>query len=310
MANRIYTFLITTLVPACSGDLQMKTGADPQPEEDTFATMAGVSSASSIEPIATSTTTSESDETSGSESTTPSIPASTSLGDSDISISEDINSSDCDPWAQDCPSTEKCTWYSSDGSYIWDETKCVPLARDPVQIGVECSAVGDGITGVDNCDLGAMCWDVNAEGIGYCVPLCEGVPSDGTCAEKFYCQVYAHGLSLCFETCHPLLQDCVAPTSVCLPNDSSVFTCMPDTSGNEGQIHGTCGQTTCDPGNICLFPESAIECNVNSQGCCEPFCDTTLLNDCPGQGQECIPYYKIDPIPPGYENVGYCALTG
>ena len=39
-----------------------------------------------------------------------------------------------------------------------------------------------------------------------------------------------------------------------------------------------------------------------------PFCDITLPNTCPGQGQECVAWYDPGEAPPGYDNIGACVL--
>jgi hypothetical protein len=65
---------------------------------------------------------------------------------------------------------------------------------------------------------------------------------------------------------------------------------------------------TCDPGLLCLNSSAAEECDPDGVGCCEPFCDVTLPNSCPGVGQVCNFYYEEGMAPPGYEKVGYCAV--
>lgn len=315
MAYRIHPaiVLLASFTLACSkgsGPQMQAEGSSGQSEAEAAAMSTGMPT--STGQVTTSTTTSGASTSPVSEGSTADSSSSSSGGADTFTFLGplDVGPIECDPWQQDCPPTEKCAWYSSDGTYNWDRTKCVPIVADPVPVGAECVG-GNGISGLDNCGLGSMCWDVNAEGIGYCVPLCGGSIDDRQCPQKFYCWSYSLGLSLCFELCHPLLQDCDAPTGVCHPfNADYAFTCKPDTSGDGGQAHDACEYGTCEPGNLCVEPSSAVECDAEDVGCCEPFCDTKLPNTCPGQGQECIPYFQADPIPPEYANVGYCSVPG
>lgn len=217
----------------------------------------------------------------------------------------------CDPWTQDCPQGEKCSWWAYDGGSNWDGTKCFPIMADPAPVGDSCFVVDGALSGQDNCDRGAMCWEV-WDGMGRCFALCTGSGEAPECPQKNLCKTFSEGLSLCFEHCDPLLQDCTTPNDLCLPNFYSAgFACMNDSSGDEGQIHDPCDHfLKCDPGNICTPSSAAVECDIDEPGCCEPFCDLTLPNSCPGQGQECVPAPIVAPLLPGDENVGYCSLPG
>jgi hypothetical protein len=51
-----------------------------------------------------------------------------------------------------------------------------------------------------------------------------------------------------------------------------------------------------------------MECDPAFMGCCEPLCDTSLPNNCPGQDQECLPFFEPGDAPPELETLGVCAL--
>ncbi len=219
----------------------------------------------------------------------------------------------CDPWSQDCPAGEKCTWYAGDGGSAWNDTKCVPVMEGPSQEGEPCVAPTGGLSGIDDCDLGLMCWDVDAEHQGICVALCHGTPDAPFCdAPKTACGVYQGGFGLCLFGCDPLLQDC-EPSDVCIGNPTGDgFLCMLDASGDEGQQHDPCMfYSTCDLGLFCADAKDAVECGQDAEGCCQPFCD---LNDpdadakCGGVGQVCTPYLHDGMAVPDFEHVGHCAV--
>ncbi len=215
---------------------------------------------------------------------------------------------ECDTWKQDCPEGQKCNWYGEGGP--WGKSKCFPIMEKPAQIGEPCFTVSGPWSGIDNCERGAMCWDAHGDNMALCVALCGGCPGEGTCPPKSSCWMFSEGLSLCFETCDPLEQDCLDPGDICLPSGGygSGFQCIADASGEGGQVHDACeNYNACDPGNMCVESGAALECDQQVAGCCEPFCDLLLPNTCPGAGQECEPFLQD---PSRYPNVGYCSLPG
>ncbi|MCH9685786.1 MAG: hypothetical protein K0V04_30415, partial [Deltaproteobacteria bacterium] len=145
---------------------------------------------------------------------------------------------DCDPYAQDCPDGFKCTPYAQSGS-AWNSTRCAALDPNPVGVGDPCLSVGGGATGDDNCERGAMCFDVDATTlVGTCIALCAcgEVAGETSCPADSNCTVANNGeLPLCSPSCDPLLIDC-APGNVCIPDPmtSEFFYCVPDASGAGG----------------------------------------------------------------------------
>jgi len=205
--------------------------------------------------------------------------------------------------------------YADDGGGSWNNDKCVPVMENPAQVHEPCFVVGGGVSGVDNCDFGLMCWDTDAEGNGHCVELCSGSAEQPLCKESGYiCAIYAGGtLALCMNGCDPLLQDC-DPSDVCIGKpDGDGFMCVLDASGDEGQQHDPCMfPNACDAGLLCGEVTDAVECDPNAQGCCQPFCDLTDPDPelCGGMGQVCTPYLVDGMAVPEYEHLGYCAVPG
>lgn len=272
--------------------------------------------------IAMPASTSTSGATSTSGTTQPTT--SSESGDSTSSSTSDSSSSisfihepdqnlieSCNGYMQDCPAGQKCMPYADDGGGSWNNTKCVPVMENPAGVGEPCFVVDGGTSGIDNCELGAMCWDVDVEDKGLCITMCTGSPEAGICPQGFWCASFARGgayAGVCIPECDPLAPDC-DPSDVCIPNPNGVgFLCVLDTSGRAGQAHDPClFANACDPGLWCVDVASAKECDPQGQGCCEPFCDITAPNTCPGQDQVCVTIYDGEPDP-DHPNVGYCSL--
>jgi hypothetical protein len=217
---------------------------------------------------------------------------------------------ECDLWAQDCPDGSKCMPVDTDADGIHDASKCVPLAQSPGQGGDPCQVEGSPASGVDDCDIGLLCWGVNADNQGGCVQMCSGTPSMPTCPNGLLCDVSNGGaLILCLKPCDPLTPSC-PNGKICLPTAEGVFVCDTDASGDEGMFGDECEYlNVCDDGLLCA-PSNAVP-GCNSQACCTEYCDLDSdVNNCTGapQGQECVPFYDPGFAPPGYEDVGVCTL--
>lgn len=60
-----------------------------------------------------------------------------------------------------CDPKLKCVAYADGGGSSWNALRCVPIARNPDQPGEPCTVVESNVSGIDSCDQGAMCWDVD-----------------------------------------------------------------------------------------------------------------------------------------------------
>lgn len=217
---------------------------------------------------------------------------------------------ECDPWFQDCPEGQKCMPYSFGGGNSWTALKCVPVAPDPKKPGEACTVEGSGTSGLDDCELGAMCWGVDAMTLmGQCVAMCTGQPDAPICAGPAETCLISGVLNLCLPNCDPLAQDCPA-SQVCVfnPNDPNVFLCVTDASGEGGQEFDDCEfVNACDAGLLCASPALAAECDQNVDGCCLKWCDMSMPT-CTGMGAECIAWFDMGGAPMGLEDLGFCGI--
>ena len=81
---------------------------------------------------------------------------------------------ECDLFAQDCPAGEKCMPWANDGGPDLNATRCSPVSPDPGAPGDPCTVEGSAVSGIDDCDIGTMCWDVDRSGQGTCIAMCTG----------------------------------------------------------------------------------------------------------------------------------------
>jgi hypothetical protein len=219
---------------------------------------------------------------------------------------------ECDLFAQDCPEGQKCMPWGNDGG-TWNATRCSPIQDNPGQPGDECTVEGGAASGIDSCALGSMCWDVDPKtNTGLCVAMCTGDEANPICENPdTTCSIANDGaIVLCLPVCDPILQDC-PEGQACYPVAED-WVCGPDASGEMGGYGDPCEFiNVCDPGLMCL--DASATPNCMAAGCCTEVCD---LSDpagdgqCTGapDGQTCQPWYEEGAAPPGYEDVGACAL--
>jgi hypothetical protein len=301
--------LSTALLTACAGDDGKQTASDAT----TNPTGATATDSASSTSGGTDTDPTTSGSTSGSTSAGTGSSTSGAETDTDTGCTfldcgtTGTPSTECDIWGNDCPDGQKCMPWANDGGSSWNATKCSPLDAEPGKPGDPCTVDGGGVSGIDNCEAGSMCWNVDGETMmGYCIGFCDGTPESYTCAEQgTSCSILNNGvLILCLPNCDPLLQDCDGG-DLCLWGGEA-FICALDASGEEGQYGDPCEfANVCDPGLICLNPEYVPDCMAG--GCCSPWCDINDF-DCPGEGQDCLPWFEDGQAPPGFDNVGICGI--
>jgi hypothetical protein len=281
--------------PAVGGGAETDANGDTDGSAST--STAGTSGGPST---STSTSTSSSGDTSES--------GSGSQGEAEVSEGSGTGSSEeCDLWAQDCPPGEKCMPWANDGGNAWNAAKCSSIQRDPDEIGESCTVQESGVSGIDSCEAGSMCFHVDADNEGTCVAFCKGDETNPICdAPDHVCPISGDGiLNLCLPTCDPLAPDC-AQGDMCIPTHNEWFICAPDVSGDAGADGDPCEfVNVCDPGLVCAPAEVLPDCEAS--GCCTPYCDLQAP-DCAAD-EVCVPYFEPGNAPPGYENVGICGVA-
>jgi hypothetical protein len=294
----------------------------PTPDEAASSTDHGSSTAIATATVTgTSSGTSTSGSSGGASSTGPNdtaapTDADSSSGDSTgktfiVQSDGGACSQECDIFQPDscCDPKLKCVAYADGGGSSWNALRCVPIARNPDQPGEPCTVVESNVSGIDSCDQGAMCWDVDNNTLeGVCVALCTGTPEDPVCPLGTSCAIENDGvLALCLPNCDPLVQDCPGD-DLCIAADHPPpdhFLCVFDASGDEGQAFDPCQfVNACDSGLACVDSENSAMCDARAPGCCLPFCDLALP-ECPGD-TACVPWYPIGTAPAGLEKVGLC----
>lgn len=215
--------------------------------------------------------------------------------------------SQCDVWTQDCPDGEKCNAYIEGSGAAWNSTRCVDITDSPNTPGSACTG-SPNADGDDDCDIGSMCWGVDAEGEGYCVSLCGGSQSSPLCEDpSTSCVIVNEGvLNLCLPDCNPLLQDCPADGESCYPSPEG-FSCAPDVSGGAGAGMPCSGLNTCVGGTFCVDAAALPECDGPS--CCTEWCDVEEEGVCMN-GTTCELANPEGAAPPGTETIGGCVLPG
>jgi hypothetical protein len=216
---------------------------------------------------------------------------------------------ECDIFLQDCPDGDKCMPWANDGGGSWNATRCSPLDPAPVDIGGDCTVEGSGVSGIDNCVLGSMCWDVDPmTNMGYCLELCSCTPVNPVCnTPNTTCAIVNNGvLPLCLGVCNPLDVDACADGEVCVAS-GDYFLCAPDASGDLGAAGDPCEFiNVCDPGLFCAQADSVPGC-AGSFGCCSSLCTVGDDGNCE-VGQECVPLYEEGSAPDEcLGSVGGCA---
>ena len=266
---------------------------------------AGTTSAAATDPTTTTPTSSSTASTAGTTGGT----AMCALLDCDGSTSG-FPGIECDLWEQNCPEGQKCMPWANDGSNARNATKCTDVMLNAGKPGDECTAEGNGVSGVDSCEKAAMCWNISQQtGKGTCIGFCMGPQEAPTCPGGTHCFVSGSGvLILCLPDCDPLAPDC-PNMELCIPGPmGDGFVCVLDDSGDMGQQNDPCDvPNACDSGLACFPPDFASECDPMAPGCCLPFCDLTNPT-CTNQGAACIGWYEPGMAPPGFENVGICRL--
>jgi hypothetical protein len=273
--------------------------------DDTGGGTGGSTAPSTTSPADDGMTSAPSSETSASMSSTDDATTTppTSTSDDDAESSTGCSMQECtdvpfgevcDPWLQNCPRGQKCLPYATEGN-AWNALACSPIAEDPNGVGEPCTVVDSGLSGIDDCEAGAMCFFTDVESLaGTCIAQCEGTPDDPVCAEGTTCVIANEGvLTLCLQSCDPELPECPAG-QICIPTDDGPV-CYPDFA-DPGGYGEDCSAFECNPGLVCIDAEFHAACAA--EACCTPYCDPDG-RPCP-DGMTCAVEGDAD--------VGICAL--
>ncbi len=204
----------------------------------------------------------------------------------------------CSPISQDCRPGDACRAWANDGGDEWNATRCTPVSDDAGGRGDPCTVEGSNVSGVDTCDAGLMCWNVDPDTLeGTCVEYCEvGFVCDdpsGTCS------VFNEGtLPLCLPTCNPLMFDCGEGFG-CYPTTDFSFVCLRE----DEPVHASgVSQPDCAPGTFWAWDEQIDGC-TDEESCCVAYCDRSGPPTC-DVDEECA---MLVPEPsPEFEDLGYC----
>ena len=171
--------------------------------------------------------------------------------------------------------------WANDGGGVWNAARCTPAQDDPNALGEACAVEGSGVSGIDSCALGQMCWDVNPkDNSGYCASLCQGIEANPVCPGDSQCMEMFGTFWLCVDGCDPLLQDCGAGQA-CAPTLGPLV-CAPDGTAVAGDACDTDG---CVAGTVCV--DSVFVAGCTDLACCSPYCDPSGA-PCP-MGADCQP---------------------
>lgn len=218
---------------------------------------------------------------------------------------------DCSITVQDCCPGDKCTTWANDGGFVWNTTRCSPLAAEPGMPGQPCTITDSAVSGLDTCDITSMCWNVDPTTLeGTCVAFCSDAGNDQyVCdAPDTRCVVSNdESIFLCLPECDPLDPACAAD-ELCLPEPSEQgWVCVPGITAPTPAYDPCELLNVCAPGSVCVSSTTVAspEC-VTALGCCTTVCDPTG-EPCTEPGMACVPWYEPGTAPAGLENVGVCA---
>lgn len=312
--HRISRWLSLALAVGC-GPRVDDVAADPSDDTTTTGTTATSTTATtSTTTTATSTTTTGTTTTTttstADETTTSGVAEDTTATSAGFIVDPDGGCVffSCDVWGQDCPEGEKCLPWNGGGEGPSDgcaKSRCSPLAADTRAPGESCTVDDEPWSGVDDCELGAYCWDVDPMTLeGVCVALCQGSEAEPACADAaLSCFILTStSVTACVPACDPLVPAC-APGSTCVlsaANDQPPV-CMPVTLGVPTGEGSECEwELGCGDGFACV--EGAQVSGCDGSYCCATLCDL----DAPACG-EVNP--ACEPITGAPAGVGGC-MTG
>ncbi len=106
---------------------------------------------------------------------------------------------ECSVFDQNCGLDEKCTAWANDGGDVWNATRCTVVDPDAVGLGEACVVEGSAYSGIDNCDLGQVCFGVDEETLtGVCTAYCNARGDELSCEDaELVCTTLGDTMSVC-----------------------------------------------------------------------------------------------------------------
>ena len=218
---------------------------------------------------------------------------------------------ECSPWDQDCCPLEQCVPWANDGGDSFNSNRCSPVADAPAAVGEPCTVMGSAVSGLDDCELGAICWNVDPDTLeGTCVAQCTGDESAPVCPQDLVCSIAGEGsVNVCLPPCNPLLANCPIGEACFGYGEQFVCTSLPESAQYGEPCHWI---NACDPGLVCVDGETF---GCDDPACCTSLCDVTEGDPnpaCPdaAAGQTCVPWDEVGDAAPGFEDLGVCVSGG
>lgn len=228
---------------------------------------------------------------------------------------------ECVLWGDDCTNeNEKCMPWSLLADRIPDELRCCAAVDNPKLENEGCTTKEYDGSCRDDCERGTMCIVDDLESLsGVCRRFCDPSGNGGLCDPDDTCKPFfelietAPEVPLCMDRCDPLVQDCVQPGWLCIPDSPTVagqsgFICTPPGPGTLNRPLTACGLANdCQPGLGCIVADR-LPGSCDYMTCCSLFCSleegdgacTDLHPDL-----RCIDWMSPDPQ---WQDVGICAL--
>jgi hypothetical protein len=159
--------------------------------------------------------------------------------------------------------------------------------------------------GVDDCDVGSYCWNVDAAtNEGVCVTPCMGSQANPVCEDaSLSCfQLLGTPVIACVPSCDPLAPACPAAMT-CAMSLSSGYAplCISQSLGVPTGAGTDCSfQLGCGDGFACVAAELVGNCASGS--CCASICDLAAPS-CPADHPSCTQ------VPTTPDGIGACALA-
>jgi hypothetical protein len=264
-------------------------------------------------------TATETSSSSGSSDSGTVAPTTTSSLDTSSSTTIDPPEGECIFWADECGPEQKCEPYTVHEGQQWpDEIRCCPAVENPDLVGEQCDVIDYNGSCLDSCDRGAFCVLDDPDMLrGYCRAYCQpgtnSCPPDQTC--KSFFELLPDDIPtvpLCMDQCDPLVQDCIVPNWLCIPDSptesgQSGFICVsPPPSAPVGLFDACALANQCEAGLACIPGDKVPGCTFMS--CCTSYCSLSE-GDTPCVALDgslgCVDWMSPDPT---WSDVGVCAI--